>query len=97
VESENDIPENVKNDEEIMKILRDSLKMKLQNDKKIPTKIQLNKALISTLSEFLACYKIIGYDLDGNPIRLNITNNKLEDAALTHLFVQEMGRYVHGA
>ncbi len=96
MDGENNIPENVTNDEEIMKILRDSLKMKLQNDKKIPTKIQLNKALVSTLSEFLACYKVIGYDLDGNPVKLNITNNKLEDAALTHLFVQEMGQYMHG-
>ena len=65
-------------DAEITKILKEALKIKLENKKKTPTRVVLNRALVSTISEFLGCFKLIGYDLDGNPLSLTIYNNKLQ-------------------
>jgi hypothetical protein len=81
-------------DEEVLKILRDSLKMKLVEDKKLPNKVKLNKALIDTLSQFLECYRIMGYDLEGNPVNLFIHNNKMEESAMNNMFVQEFGKFM---
>jgi hypothetical protein len=81
-------------DEEILKILRDSLKMKLTEDRKMPNKVRLNKALVSTISEFMSCYRLMGYDIDGNPINLSITNNKMEQSAIDNMFIQEFGKFM---
>ncbi len=81
-------------DEEILKILRDSLKMKLTEDRKMPSKVRLNKALVSTISEFMSCYRLMGYDIDGNPINLSITNNKMEQSAIDNMFIQEFGKFM---
>lgn len=77
-------------DAEITKILKEALKIKLENKKKTPTRVVLNRALVSTISEFLGCFKLIGYDLDGNPLSLTIYNNKLQKSALDNAFVEEI-------
>lgn len=81
-------------EEEIREILREALKMKLQEKKRIPRRNQLNKALISTLGEFLSCYKLIGYDLDGNPINLQIYNEPIQKSALENAFVDEINKFM---
>lgn len=81
-------------EEEIREILREALKMKLQEKKRIPRRNQLNKALIATLGEFLSCYKLIGYDLDGNPINLQIYNEPIQKSALENAFVDEINKFM---
>lgn len=81
-------------DVEITKILKEALKVKLEEKKKIPTRVQLNRALVSTLGEFLGCYKLMGYDLDGNPISMTVFNNKLQKSALENRFMQEIGVFM---
>lgn len=77
-------------DADIAKVLRDALKVKIENKKKTPTRVMLNRALVSTISEFLGCFKLIGYDLDGNPLSMTIYNNKLQKSALDNAFVEEI-------
>ena len=81
-------------DEEITKILREALKIKLDDRKKIPSKIQLHRALISTLSEFMTCFKLIGFDLDGNPINFTIYKEKIQKSALDNSFMEEFGKFM---
>lgn len=87
-------PSNDFSDAEITKILKDALKVKLEEKKKIPNRVQLNRALVSTLGEFLGCYKLMGYDLDGNPIKMTVYNNKLEKSALENAFMEEIGIFM---
>ena len=89
-----DEPLNEFSDEEVSKILREALKLKLEEKKKIPTRVQLNRALVSTLGEFMGCYKLMGYDLDGNPINMTVSNSKLQKSALDNLFVENIGKFM---
>jgi len=89
-------PPNYKefDDEAIKSILKDALKMKLKETRKIPQKNELNNALIGMLGEFLACYRIIGYDLDGNPVNMTIYKEKIEKSALDNAFMEEVGKFM---
>lgn len=84
------------NDDDIKNILKEALAFQLKEKRKIPKKHELNKALIGMLGEFLLCYKIIGYDLDGNPVNMTIFKEKMEKAALDNAFMEEFGKYVGG-
>lgn len=86
--------ENYSN-EEIKKLLIDSLKVKLQDDRKKPSKVILNQAITASLSEFLTCFKLIGYDIDGNPVRLTMSKTKLDKSALDNAFIEEFGDFMN--
>lgn len=88
-------------DSEVEKILREALTEKLRADKKkrkipksledkeeIPYKTRANNALISSIAEFLSCYTLIGYNLDGEPITLNIYANPMQKSALDNAFIE---------
>lgn len=94
MEGEQDSEKDKVVDEEILKILRDSLKIKLTEDKKMPSKVRLNRALIATISEFMGCYRLMGFDLEGNSINLMIHHNKMEQSAIDNLFIQEFGKFI---
>ena len=81
-------------DDEVTDILREALKVKLGEKRKLPKKVQINRALISTISEFLKCFKLIGYDLDGNPVVLTIYNEKIEKSALDNAFLEQIGKFM---
>jgi hypothetical protein len=81
-------------DEEITNILREALKVKINEKRKLPNKIQLNKALIATIGEFLSCFKLIGYDLDGNPINITAYKEKIEKSALDNAFMEEVSKFM---
>jgi hypothetical protein len=81
-------------DEEVLNLLRESLKTKLKDDIKKPSKVRINSALKSTIAEFLTCFKLIGFDLDGNPINMTITNNKMEQNAIENAFMQHFGEFI---
>ena len=81
-------------DEEITTILREALKVKLEEKRKLPNKVQLNRALVSTITEFMSCFKLIGFDLDGNPINMTVYNEKIQKAALDNSFMVEIGKFM---
>jgi hypothetical protein len=81
-------------DDEIKNILKEALSFQLREKKKIPKKNQLNNALVSTLGEFLTCFKIMGYDLDGNPVNITCYKEKMEKSALDNAFMEEIGKFM---
>ena len=81
-------------DDEITNILKEALKVKISERRKLPSKIQINKALIATISEFLSCFKLIGYDLDGNPINITAYKEKMEKSALDNAFLEEVSKFM---
>jgi len=81
-------------DDDIKNILKEALTLKIKDKRKTPKKNELNNALIGTLGEFLTCFKIIGYDLDGNPINMTVYKEKIEKSALDNAFMEEIGRFM---
>lgn len=81
-------------DEEIKQILREALSLKLAEKRAIPRRNKLNVALSDTLCQFLACYKLMGFDLDGNPISMTVYNNKMEKNALDCQFMEEFSGFM---
>jgi hypothetical protein len=82
-------------DDEIKNILKEALSLQLKDKRKIPKKNILNNALIGTIGEFLSCFKLIGYDLDGNPINMTVYKEKIEKSALDNAFMEEIGRFMN--
>lgn len=81
-------------DEEIKAILREALTMKLKEKRTIPRRNRLNVALADALGQFLDCYKILGYDVDGNPINMTVYHNKMEKSALDCQFMEEFSDFM---
>jgi hypothetical protein len=79
-------------DDEIKKLIVESLKIKIRSNKSCPSRVKMQRAIIASLSEFLTCFKLMGYDLEGNPINISISNSKLDKSALENLFMQEVGK-----
>lgn len=48
----------------------------------------LSKALIGTLSEFLTCFNLMGYDFDGNPVVISFSKNDMHYDALNSLLLR---------
>lgn len=82
-------------DDDIKKLLMDSLKVKLKEDRKKPNRVMLNQAIVSTLGEFLTCYKLIGYDIDGNLVNLTISKTPLDKSALEQSFIKEFSKFMN--
>ena len=83
-------------DDEIKNILKEALSLQLKDKRKVPKKNQLNNALIGTIGEFLSCFKLIGYDLEGNPINMTVYKEKIEKSALDNAFMEEIGKFMNG-
>lgn len=87
--------ESAYTDEDIKQLLIDSLKQKLKDDRKKPSKVKMNQAIIATLGEFLTCFKLIGYDLDGNCVNLTVNRTALDKSALEQSFMKEFGKFMN--
>ncbi len=81
-------------DDEFNELLRDALTAKLKEKKKLPKRAEVNNAIVSTLGEFMSCFKIIGYDLNGDPINITAFKEKIEKSALDNAFMEEIGRFM---
>lgn len=81
-------------DEEIKQILKEALSMKLVEKRKIPRRNQLNVAIASTLGEFLGCFRLMGFDIDGNPTDMIVFHNKLEKHALDLQFMEKFSDFM---
>jgi hypothetical protein len=93
-EEPKDIPEEIFIDDQVLDILRESLKMKIKEERSLPKKQQLVTALKDTLSEFMTCFRLVGYDLDGNSIQMTYSHNKLEKSALDDIFIESFGEFM---
>ena len=82
-------------DDDIKKLLIDSLKIKLKDDRVKPTKVKLNQAIISTLGEFLTCFRLIGYDIDGNYVNLTVSKNEISKSALERSLIKEFSKFIN--
>lgn len=91
--NDNTTPEDF-SDDEITKILKEALASKIREKRQMPNKVRLNRALIGTLGEFLTCFKLIGYDLDGNPVELTCYKEAIEKSALDNLFMENISKYM---
>jgi len=81
-------------DEDISKLLIEALSIKIPERRKAPSKVELNRALVATLGEFLSCYRLIGYDLSGNPVKMQIYQEKMQKAALDNAFMEEINAFM---
>lgn len=81
-------------DEEVEKILKEALTAKIKEKRKVPNKVQLNQALVGTMSEFLTCFKLMGYDLNGDPVNLTYCKEKMEKSALDNLFMEAISKFM---
>lgn len=88
-------PENIFVDEDVLEILRESLKQKLKKERG-SSKSKSNAALKATLQEFMTCGKLFGYDFDGNVVEIAFHGNKMEDNAMQNLFIQKFGEFMTG-
>lgn len=90
-----DNDESEYSDEDIKNLLIDSLKMKLKDGRSKPSKVKINQAIISTLGEFLTCFKLIGYDIDGNYINLTVSKNAISKSALERSLLKESIKFMN--
>lgn len=81
-------------DEEIANILRDALKMRINDSSNIPKKNKLNIVLSNSICEFMSCYRLLGFDMDGNPVNMIIYHSPIEKAALEAQFLDEISKYM---
>lgn len=81
-------------DEEVTKILHEALKVKLAEKKKFPNRVQLQKALISVMGEFLTTYKVVGFDYDGQLVSFSCHKDPMGKAALDNAFIEEFGKFM---
>lgn len=81
-------------DEEVTQILRDALKVKLEERKKYPNRVQLQKALISVMGEFLTAYKVVGFDYEGQPVSFACHKDPMAKAALDNAFIEEFSKFM---
>ena len=81
--------------EHVKKVLREALEVRLtERKKKKMSRDQLTTALTDTLGEFLTCYRIFGFDVDGKPVTIAKSHNNMEKSAMENLFVQEFGDFM---
>lgn len=93
-EKEDNNNEEVSN-EHVKKILREALEVRLvERKRKKMSRNQLTTALTDTLGEFLTCYRIFGFDVDGKPVTIAKSHNNMEKSAMENLFVQEFGNFM---
>ena len=70
----------------IKELVKEALALHLTTIKKRHTEKELNEALKSIVGEFLDCFVVIGYDLQGEPRIVRSSKTKMSEAALKLLF-----------
>ena len=70
----------------IKELVKEALALHLTTVKKRHTERELNQALKSIIGEFLDCFVVLGYDLQGEPRIIRSSKTKMSEAALKLLF-----------
>lgn len=89
-----DNPDEIFVNDEVREILKEALKSKLQEKRELPNKKALALALKDSISEFLTCFRLVGYDLDGNPMQMTVSHSKLEKSALDNMIMESFGEFM---
>lgn len=78
-------------DDYVRQLLKEALAKKLESNK-FPTEVATRKALLSTIQEFMSCFKLVGYDLEGRLVSVTYTSKDIHKHALIHAFIEEFGK-----
>lgn len=82
-------------EEYVKDILKEALKMRIkEQSSKNLNRERIDNALMGVLEEFLSCYMILGFDMDGSPIKIKSMHNKMEKSALDNQFMDEFGKFM---
>lgn len=68
---------------ELKSLIRDALLAQAEETNQKFYRERCAQAVISTLGEFMQCYALVGYDLDGTPIRIVSAKTGLEVDAIS--------------
>lgn len=77
--------------EDIRELINDILSVRTQELKKQKLVKDSNNALVTTISEFLNCFMLIGYDDQGTPIAITKSTSQVESDALHTLLMKFFG------
>jgi len=80
----------------IKELVREALAAQLVSIKKRHTEKELSNSLKSIVGEFLDCFVLFGFDLDGEPRVIKLANTKQADAALRTLFIKLFAADIQG-
>jgi hypothetical protein len=80
----------------IKELVREALAAQLVSIKKRHTEKELLGSLKSIVGEFLDCFVLFGFDLDGEPRVIKLANTKQADAALRTLFIKLFASEIQG-
>jgi len=81
-------------DAETKDLIRQMVKAKTSERRKISGRVKIRETLKGVIGEFLSCYKIIGYDDDGNFVNITNVHTKMEESAIENSFIEEFGRFM---
>jgi len=92
-----DETEKVQSNIDIKNLINEILSNKLKEVKKNKGVEDINNALVCTISEFLDCFMLLGYNSEGVPIALTKCNTPIHADALHSLlmkfFAIQMGKF----
>lgn len=80
--------EKVLSDNDVRDLISEILSNKLKEVKKNKGVEDINNALVCTISEFLDCFMILGYNSEGAPIALTKSNTPIHADALHSLLIK---------
>jgi hypothetical protein len=89
--------EKVQSDTDVKDLISEILSNKLKEVKKNKGVEDINNALVCTISEFLDCFMLLGYNSEGVPIALTKSNTPIHADALHSLLMKffsiQMGKF----
>lgn len=74
--------------EDIKDLISELLAARTKEVKKNRRTEDVNASLVTTISEFLNCFIIMGYNDEGTPVAITKSNNQLESDALHSLLMK---------
>jgi hypothetical protein len=80
----------------IKELVKEALALHLNTVKKRHTEKELNESLKSIVGEFLDCFIVLGYDLQGDPKIIRLAKTKQSEAALKLLFFKAANMEMYG-
>lgn len=75
-------------EDEIKNLIREALKINVEDKKAAISKLKIDNALVSTVKEFLNTFAIIGYDINGEPVVLKYAKTQMEKDALNTIILK---------
>jgi hypothetical protein len=88
---------NAQNSHIIKALIQAALKEGIDKQKHVRESEDNINALISTVSEFLDCFVIIGYDQEGDPAVVSYAQTSRDGDALRNLYVKFLPQFMQSA